>query len=574
MTTTTSWRRGATLLTLALSIALTACGGGGDGGDSGGQANQSSTSSSSSSAAPARASSSGVSVAMAPAVAVGTVNGFGSVLVDGTRFDDTGATVEVEIEPGAPKAIALRDLRIGQSVTVEFDGNESAPRARAFRVEGELVGVVDSVDAAGKKLVVAGQDVRINTDAAAGPVTTFDGYQSLADVKAGERVEVHGLPKLDAATNKLYVQATRIERKADNVQFVRVTGTIANLAATTFDLGGLKVTYAATTRLIPADAKLANGQRVVVWSDTAVVGNALTAKAIRVRGEIRADKAWLGGPITDCVAACVAKFKVNGIEVDASEAKFANGDAAKLANGVFVRVRGSFDATAARVKATQVVFRDDNEMELELWGMIAGYKAGNDGTATFTVRGVPIKTSATTKLDNCPAVLVDGTPVKVEGRIDGNVLAAAEVKCLPMLDRLRGEVRGPIGTVDAAGKKFTLVNLPNLPIAFDPATTKFEDGTAAQLVVGAVVEVEGNVKDGTLVATEIEFKGAMLVGERSVKGIVFGFDAQTGVFKVGQLTFQVGGAALPAGFANGVQVEVRYMSANGVNTVVQVKLKN
>lgn len=570
MTTTTSWRCGASLLALAMSLALTACGGGSDGGDSGGQASQSASSSS----APSRASSSGVSVSMAPAVAVGTVNGFGSVLVDGTRFDDTGATVEVEIEPGAPKAIALRDLRIGQGVTVEFDGNESAPRARAFRVEGELIGVVDSVDAAGKKLVVAGQDVRINTDVAAGPVTAFDGYQSLADVKAGERVEVHGLPKLDAATNKLYVQATRLERKADNVQFVRVTGTIANLAATTFDLGGLKVTYAATTRLIPADAKLANGQRVVVWSDKAVVGNALAAKAIRVRGEIRADKAWLGGPITDCVAACVAKFKVNGIEVDASGAKFANGEAAKLANGVFVRVRGSFDAATAKIKATQVVFRDGGEMELELWGMIAGYKAGNDGTATFTVRGVPIKTSASTKLDDCPAVPVDGTVVRVEGKIDGNVLAAGEVKCLPMLDRLRGEIQGPIGTVDAAAKKFSLVNHPNLPITFDPATTEFEDGTAAQLVVGAVVEVEGNVKGGTLVATEIEFKGAMQVDERSVKGIVFGFDAQTGVFKVGQLTFQIGGAALPAGFANGIQVEVRYMSANGVNTVAQVKLKN
>ncbi len=511
---------------------------------------------------------------MMPAVAVGTVNGFGSVIVDGTRFDDTGATVEVEQEPGAPKTIALRDLRLGQSVTVEFDGNENSPLARTIRVEGELVGAVDSVDAAGKKLVVAGQDVRINTDAAAGPVTAFDGYQSLADVKAGDRVEVHGLPKLDATANKLYVQATRIERKADNIQFVRVTGTIANLAATTFDLGGLKVTYAATTKLIPANAQLANGQRVVVWSDTAVAGNALTAKAIRVRGEIRADKAWVGGPVTDCVAACAAKFKVNGIEVDASAAKFSNGDAADLANGVFVRVRGTFDPATAKVKASQVVFRDDNDMQLELWGLLSGFKAGNDGTATFTLRGVTVKTNAQTKVDKCPAAPVDGTPVKVEGKIDGNVLAATEVKCLLLFANMRGEVRGTITTVDAAAKKFTLSSLPNVTVTYDPATTKFEDGTAAQLVVGAVVEVEGAVKDGVLAATEIEFKGSMIAGERTIKGIVFGYDAQAGVFKVGPFTFQVGSAALPAGFANGVQVEVRYMSANGANTVTQVKLKS
>jgi Cu/Ag efflux protein CusF len=537
----------------ALLLTLAACSGGG--GDGSGTA--------STTAAPASASS--------DSVAVGTVTGFGSVIIDGVRFDDSAATIEIEREPGAiPVPVTPRQLRIGQRALVEFFGDETNARARAIRVDSEIVGVVDSVDAAGGKLVVAGQEVRINTNTAAGPVTTFEGYASLADVKAGDRVEIHGLPKADAG--KLYIQATRIERASEPASFVRVTGTIKNLAATTFELGALKVSYSGTTRLIPSTAKLANDMRVVVWSDTPAVAGTLTAKSIRVKGALpAAGSAWISGAISDCTGACAASFKVNGLAVDATKARFPNGSAATLANGVFVRVRGDLDAATGKIVATQVVFRGQDDLELEVRGTISGYTAGANGTATFTVRAIPVQINAQTKLDGCPATLADGLAVKVEGKVAANVFAASEVKCLPSLDAIAVEIRGTIGAVDAAAKTFRLVTLPNLPIAYD-ATTKLVDGTAAQIVVGAFVEVEGTVKSGTLAATEIEFKPAPSAGERPIKGMVFEFNAQTGTFKIGALTFAVGSAALPAGFADGARVEVHFTSANGVNTATRIKL--
>jgi hypothetical protein len=558
MMTRSMLRLGAAFLTAA---SLAACNSGGDGGGS------------ASSAGPT-SSSGGTSVAAASSgTASGTVTGFGSVIVDGTRFDDTDATVEIEHEPGAPLRIQTRDLRIGQQATVEFSGDEANAKARSIKAESEIVGSVDSVDAAGGKLVVSGQDVRTNTNAANGPVTVFDGYQTLADVRPGDRVEVHGLPKVDAATAKIYVQATRIERKTESAPFVRVAGTIKNLAGKTFELGALKVTYADTTRIIPANAQLANDMRVVVWSDMPVNAGTLTAKAIRVKGRMPPGSAWVSGAVTDCVAMCAANFKVNGFAIDASKAKFAGGTAATLANGVFVRIRGDLDDATGKIVATQVVFRGNDDLELELRGTISGYTAGNNGTANFTVRGVPVQINAQTKLDGCPATLADGLAVKIEGKIAGNVIAASEVKCLPSLEALRVEVRGPISKVDGAAKTFQLASLPNVTISYDPATTKFDGGTAAQLVVGAFVEVEGTVKAGTLAATEIEFKPTPSAGERSIKGMVFEYNAQTGQFKIGALTILVGSAALPAGFADGVRAEVHYTSANGVNTATRIKLE-
>ncbi|MFN0304068.1 MAG: DUF5666 domain-containing protein [Burkholderiales bacterium] len=505
-------------------------------------------------------------------VAVGTVTGFGSVIVDGVRFNDSAATVEVETEPGAPVSIRSRDLKIGQTATVTFTGNESNANAQSIRIEGEIVGSVDSVDAAGGKLVVSGQDVRTNVDATKGRVTVFDGFQSLADVKVGDRIEVHGTPQVDAVTKAIFVQATRIELKADAKPFVRLTGTIAGLAANTFELGAMKISFAGTTRIIPANVTLANGQRVAVWSDMPANANTLTAKVIRVKGEMKAGGVRIGGPITDCAAACIASFKVNGLSIDASAAKFDNGTAATLVNGVYVRIRGVLDAATGKVIASKVEFRGQDELELDVRGTISGFTAGANGTAAFSVRGVPVQTNAQTKTSGCASALADGVPVKVEGTVAGNVMLATEVKCLPSLDSLKVEVRGAISVADAAAKTFKLASMPDLTIAFDPATTKFDDGTAAQLVVGAFVEVEGAVANGKLTATEIEFKRAPGANERSIKGLVFMFNATAGTFKVGALTITVGSAALPAGFADGVRVEVDFTTANGVNTATSIKL--
>ena len=507
-------------------------------------------------------------------VAVGTVNGFGSVIIDGVRFDDSAAKIELENEPGVPVAIRTSDLQLGQTATVVFSGNESNALAQSIRIEGEIVGTVDSVDVGAGKLIVSGQDVRTNADATKGPVTVFDGFLALADVKVGDRIEVHGTPQVDG-TAALFIQATRIERKTAAVPFVRITGTIEELTLNTFKLGGMTVSFATTTRIIPVGTTLSNGQRVAVWSDSPAAAGTLTAKAIRVKNALAAaGSVRIAGPITDCAVPCPASFKVNGMPIDAAAAKFDNGSAAALLNGVSVRIRGVLDATTGKVLASSVEFRRQDELELDVRGTILGFTPGATGTATFTVRGVPIQINAQTKRSDCQGELADGIAIKVEGKVAGNMMLATELKCLASLNALKVEIRGLISVVDPVGTSppttFQLDSQPGLVIGYSAATTKFENGDASKLVVGAHVELEGTVIDGKLTATEIEFKRAPGVRERTVKGKVFAITATT--FKVGSLMIAVGSAAIPVGFVDGVRVEVNFTTTNGAHSATDIRL--
>jgi Domain of unknown function (DUF5666) len=537
-------------LLIGMLALLVSCGGGGSGGGASGGTPSNSTTS----------------------VAIGTVNGFGSVIIDGVRFDDSAATIEVENEPGVSVPMPSHDLQVGQTATVAFSGDESNATARSILIEAEIVGTVDSVDPLNGKLVVSGQDVRTNTDATKGPVTVFNGYLSLADVLKGDRVEVHGTPQVDPSA--IYVQATRIERKTAARPFVRITGTIANLTNNTFDLGAMKVSFAATTSIIPINTTLANGQRVAVWSDVPANAGTLTAKAIRVKSAISAisaERLRISGSITDCVAPCAASFKVNGISINASAAKFDDGSAASLANNVSVRIRGVLDPATGTVLASSVEFRRQDEIQLDVRGAITGFVPNPDGTATFSVRGVPITIDAQTKTTGCPIPLANEIAVKVEGRVAGNVMLATDLKCLTSLNALKVEIQGVINAVNATPNTFQLASQPDLTIVYNPTTTKFDGGSTTQLAVGAHVEVEGTVTDGKLAAVEIEFKRAPGAREHSIKGLVFAITAAA--FKVGTLTIEVGSVAIPAGFVDGARVEVHFTTANGVHTATNIRLK-
>jgi hypothetical protein len=502
----------------------------------------------------------------------GTVTGFGSVIIDGVRFDDSMTVAQVEADPSTPTGVRVRDLRLGQTATVSFTEEGGTRMATAVTVAAEVVGLVDSVDVANRKLVVAAQDVRVNIDPAAGPVTVLDGFAGLAGIPVGTRVEVHGMPRTDEVTGKPFVQATRIERKGDGQTFVRVAGVVSALGANTFRIGDLVVGYSSATRVTPASTPLADGQRVAVWSDVPVAGTSLVAKAIRVLRVPGTGTVALSGPVDCGTTTCTTTFKVDGFTVDAASARFLRGTAANLANGVFVRVRGTTDESTARIVASTVAFRDSGEPEIELRGVVSAYKVAQTGTgATFSVRNVLVQTDAATRIRNCAGALSDGFAVEVEGTPGAGAVAAREVKCLPAMDQLSSELRGTIGTASPSLRQFTLANFAGLNVLWSDATV-FVNGTSGQLAGGAFVEVEGKVTGSTLAATRVKFATAPGAGEVEVKGIVFGFDGSA--FRVGPYTIQVATAALPATFADGRPVEVRFVTAaGGVNMATKVEIE-
>ncbi|MDZ7653100.1 MAG: hypothetical protein U5L03_11385 [Burkholderiaceae bacterium] len=113
------------------------------------------------------------------ATTVGSVTGFGSVIVDGDRWDDRSAIVDVENDPRQPAAVVSGGTRLGQRLSIESRTEGQADR---IRIEPLLIGRVESVSAAvgtPSTIRIAGQEVRINADPNRGPVTFFDGFSQL-----------------------------------------------------------------------------------------------------------------------------------------------------------------------------------------------------------------------------------------------------------------------------------------------------------------------------------------------------------------------------------------------------------
>lgn len=146
-------------------------------------------------------------------LAEGTITGFGSVYVDGERYDDSQARVTEEGPSGAREAA----LKIGQRVRLKTrDGNI----ADSIEVITELLGPIERVvpdGPAAQRLTVLGQQVRVQTsttDGVAATWTDFGVEQACApscEFAVNQWVQVHGSWLLDDATDSHYLLASRIE---------------------------------------------------------------------------------------------------------------------------------------------------------------------------------------------------------------------------------------------------------------------------------------------------------------------------------------------------------------------------
>ena len=178
----------------------------------------------------------------------GPITGFGSVIVNGTRFDDSTATVANDDD----EAQAATDLKLGMMAEVEAgeitnDTTGSHGEAKAIHFRSAIVGPVDSIATDGKSLVVLGQTVDVTA------TTVFDDRltMGLGSITAGDVVEVFAM--LDATTG--HYTATRIEPKA-NATLFKLRGVVGSLdtMAHTFKIGTETISYGGLAAdQVPAD---------------------------------------------------------------------------------------------------------------------------------------------------------------------------------------------------------------------------------------------------------------------------------------------------------------------------------
>jgi uncharacterized protein DUF5666 len=433
-------------------------------------------------------------------VTLGTITAFGSVFVNGVRYDVSAATLKKNDNVVTQAGLAVGEVAL---VRGHEDIQSGQGAADSVDVEDSVVGPIAKIDLAGNQLTVLGQTISVTANTSFGTgITPAD----LTGLKSGDGIEVSGLQAAGGV-----IMATRIGRAESN-EPLQVLGTVATVDATahTLMINGLTVDFSAASLAGFTSGQPAAGDLVIargtVFDATAVK---LTATTVRLAETDRDDQAEGGmveeeGLITRFVSA--TDFDVAGAKVTTTASTlFKNGTAADLALNARVEVRGTLDAN--KVLVADVV-------EIEHIAVIALEATVSAVTAnTLTVLGVMITVDTNTRFEDQSGAQVElftlkdvnvGDTVLVRGYENpagsGMVLARGLERLAPSTDV---RVRGP----------FTATTTPQfkiLSITIDATNATFAKGeegqslTAAEFftqAAGQIVDVRGSATGSAVMAT-------------------------------------------------------------------------
>jgi Domain of unknown function (DUF5666) len=392
------------VLNFGLITSIVACGGGGADIGSGGTGNT----------PPATTT---------PATVVGPITGFGSVIINGVKFDDSSSSLVDDRN----NSISKDSLRLG--MLLEVSGRVSSDNVTAvatqMRLLSELQGAISQIDLASGRIIVLGVPVIVT------PTTSYSNVAGIASLILNDLIEVHGLR--DPATQAII--ATRIERKPSAGIDSYLVGTVRNQNASTtsFEIGSstapLTVRYG-TASVLPTGSLLANGQAVRVESQS-LVGSVITASRVYVLTPASTPligRAEVEGIVSDYVG--LSSFKVNGLSINGAAALFLRGDASLIKNGVRVEAKGDFNGTVLQASVLKIESLSggsggsDDSTKFEVKGAITSFTS----TADFVVRNVRINASTAEFKNGSAALLAKDRQVEVKGQMRGEFLVATEVK--------------------------------------------------------------------------------------------------------------------------------------------------
>lgn len=432
----------------------------------------------------------------------GTINGFGSIFVNGVEFETTEATVSIDGDDSTEAALGL-----GMVVLVKGTVNDDGVTGTATTViyDDDLQGPVEAIlisdDGDSKTLTILGFSVTVGRAS-----TVFDDV-SFDTIVVGDLIEVSGFFDASGA-----LSATRIEKKSTFVSDsseIELKGIVENLSGNTFDLGSFTVDFSAADLTDVPGGDIQDGMRVEVRGT--LVDTLISAGRVEQEDNLDDnfgddDDVSVEGIITDFVSN--ADFMINRVPVDASNTIFLPAGLV-LENGIRVEAEGTWNGTVliadevgsrqGDVKIDALVESVDTDAEtitLQLFG----------GTVTVQV-GIRTQLKDDTGLLD-PLTLDDlsiGDFVEVETVASETELVATSIRRDDIDD---DTVQAPVESFEAG------ISVTVLGITYLTAGADFEDVndltiTSAefysQVQVGDLVKIKDDLTtDG--IADEVEFE--------------------------------------------------------------------
>jgi hypothetical protein len=277
----------------------------------------------------------GVRAPSVAAAAYGRVTDFGSVWVNGVRYDTANATFTIDGRPGSQTDLGTGDI---VSVTGMLDpGSVTTGVAARVVLDHAVVGPISSI---GQGSVVAmGQTIDLDG-------ATFDASispPSTAGLSVGDAVEVSGF-----RNHRREIVATRIGKRAIAGEDFRTRGIVSNHYAVEkrFDVNALTVHYdSAVVTHDTLSTDVANGDLVEVVGSSLDENGALIASHVTFKTtEVIAspgDLVDIEGYVTALDPANPLAFQLAGLPVATTAATVFDGS---LALDERIRVRGSLNS--------------------------------------------------------------------------------------------------------------------------------------------------------------------------------------------------------------------------------------
>lgn len=446
-------------------------------------------------------------------------------------------------------------------------GTPTDPAApTAATVSGTVTGfastvAVDGVDYSGRADVAVALDIDPRAETAA----------TMADVKLGQQVEV-ALDEGGLAT-KLFVRATAI----GPVEAVDVTGGTFKVLGQTVKVvttGDAKTVFEGIDDL----SKLKVGDWVEVHGTLDATAS-VVATRVEVKPAAGEIKVRAGGLVKG-VDATAKTFKLGDLTVAYGTATL-KPDGATIENDVFVFVYSDQLPAAGKLTAKSIRVMKMPTLEgrrLHIGGLVT--EAVKDGK--FKLNGLTVDASKA-EIKGGQNATIDSITllalVRVEGTLavtaNGPVLNASRVWVIPASEQRRVHLTGQVTDFVDATKPF---KVRGVPVVVD-AATGYKGGKAEDLKAGAFVSISGRIDKDVVKADEVRFDPPPRGMEFKLFGVVNGYNATTGEFKLLGIPMKLAPNAVfeggvKADFSNDDLVEVKGAFDGTVFLVSKVEFKS
>ncbi len=415
-------------------------------------------------------------------VTVGKITAFGSIFVDGTRFD----TANTEISLNGI-AVAESELRVGQVARIRGTREAATGSAETVAVDALLAGRLTLVDVLAKRLTVGGTTVVYNQSTVFKP--------DAAQLTNGQRVTVYGYEGVGAT-----IEATRVETAAVSADLVLGVTSNVDSSNLRFFVRQTEVDYSSAE--LRGMSEVVEDARVRVTGEeqngvlvAALVENVETAIAEDTEVEIE-------GVVTESLSNDEFSLGPDRIRIDSSTS-FENGDAMNVVEGQELELTGHVEG--ALIRAVEITFVTEAATFLiSFIDAVEGQTIDILGQS-WTVDAETVLIDDTEESGQTFSVedLRVGDWLKLDATTDRRI---AKLKRIGAEDKteLHGEVTAvdpALGIVELSGVSVFVSSTAEYPEAGSQSVAEY----LSSLTVGDGLKAEGrNDGSGTLNATKVE----------------------------------------------------------------------